>query len=254
MNREELHKMGDVIERLAWEYRENNVSAVTLRFWEKEGLLEPATRTEGGQRLYNKENIAWIRFLKELSIAGVSIPKMRERIAYVKRQLEELASNNKSRAVRVLYFVRTVEIRRKRNALDIQLDFFYERLDGEQKKEKLYDTEALVRLTSSENARKLVEKAEEYGLIIPEIIDKVKRFNRYDEMVVKVLAFLEFLKPGITERCKSLVSIIKSLVKEVGIKEAFGASRKHDGTTGYNATLYNLILMNLNAMGLLQDD
>jgi len=249
-----LHKMGDVIERLAWEYPKNNVSAVTLRFWEQEGLLEPAARTEGGQRLYNEESISWIRFLKELSIAGVSIPKMRERIAYVKRELEELGNKNKSRAERVSYFVRTVETRRRRNALDIQLDFFYERLDGEQKKEKLYDTEALVRLTSSKNARKLIEKAEEYGLIIPEIIDGAKRFNRYEEMILKVLAFLEFLEPGRTKRCKNLTSFVKSLVKDVGIKEGFGASRKHDGTTGYNATLYNLILMNLDAMGLLRDD
>jgi len=250
MKKEELHKMGDVVGRLAWEYPKNNVSAVTLRFWEQQGLLEPAARTEGGQRLYNEENISWIRFLKELSIAGVSIPKMRERIAYVKRELEELASKNKSRAERVLYFVRTVETRRRRNALDIQLDFFYQRLDGEQKKEKLYDTEALVRLTSSKNTRKLVEEAEQYGLIIPETIDGIKRFNRYEEMILKVLAFLEFLEPGATEMCKSLASDAKSLVK-AGIKEAFGASRKHDGTTGYNATLYNLILMNLNAMGLL---
>lgn len=251
MNKERLHKMGDVIERLAWEYPKNNVSAVTLRFWEQEGLLEPAARTEGGQRLYSEENISWVRFLKELSIAGVSIPKMRERIAYVKRQLEEMGNNNKSRAEKVDYFVRTVEIRRKRNALDIQLDFFYERLDGEQKKEKLYDTEALVRLTSSKNARELVERAEAYGLIIPEIIDKVKRFNRYEEMIVQVLAFLEFLEPGRTKRCKNLTSMVKSLVRDIGIKEGWGASRKHDGTTGYNATLYNLILMNLNAMGLL---
>ncbi len=251
MNEERLYKMGDVIERLAWEYPKNNVSAVTLRFWEQEGLLEPAERTNGGQRLYNEENISWVRFLKELSIANVSIPKMRERIAYVKRELEEMGNKNKSRAERVLYFVQTVETRRRRNALDIQLDFFYERLDGGQKKEKLYDTEALVRLTSSENARELVGKAEEYGLIIPEIVDKVKRFNRYEEMILKVLAFLEFLEPGRTKRCKNLTSFVKSLVKDVGIKEAFGASRKHDGTTGYNATLYNLILMNLDAMGLL---
>ncbi len=253
MKKERLHKMGDVIERLAWEYPKNNVSAVTLRFWEQEGLLEPAARTEGGQRLYNEENISWVRFLKELSIAGVSIPKMRERVAYVKRELKELASKNKSRAEKVLYFVQTVETRRRRNALDIQLDFFYERLDGEQKKEKLYDTEALVRLTSSENARKLVEKAEKYGLIIPETIDGIKRFNRYEELILKVLAFLEFLKPGTTERCKNFSSIIKSLVK-AGLKEGFGASRKHDGTTGYNATLYNLVLMNLDAMGLLHGD
>lgn len=252
MKKEQLYKMGDVIERLTWEYPKNNVSAVTLRFWEQEGLLEPAARTEGGQRLYNEENISWVRFLKELSIAGVSIPKMRERIAYVKRQLEEMGNNNKSRAERVLYFVRTVETRRRRNALDIQLDFFYQRLDGEQKKERLYDAEALVRLTSSKNARELVEKAEKYGLIIPETIDGIKRFNRYEEMILKVLAFLEFLEPEIIERCKNLTSIVKSLVRDVGIKEGWGASRKHDGTTGYNATLYNLVLMNLDSLRLLK--
>ena len=251
MNREELQKMGDVIEKLAWEYQENNVSAVTLRFWEKEGLLEPAARTDGGQRLYNKENIAWIRLLKELAIAGVSIPKMRERVAHIKEELEGLGSKSNSRLKRVSYFVRTVETRRRRNALDIQLDFFYERLDGRQRKEKIYDTEALVRLTPSDNAVKLVEKAEAYGLIIPEVIDGVKRFNHYEEMILKVLAFLEFLEPGSTKMWKDLRSIVKSLVK-AGIKEGFAASRKHDGTTGYNATLYNLVLMNLDSSRLLE--
>ena len=108
-----------------------------------------------------------------------------------------------------------------------------------------------MRLTSSENARKLIERAEEYGLIIPETIDGIKRFNRYEEMILKVLAFLEFLEPGAIEMWKSLTSIIKSLVK-AGIKEGFGASRKHDGTTGYSATLYNLVLMNLDSLGLLK--
>ena len=51
MKKERLYKMGDVIERLACEYPEDKVSAVTIRFWEQEGLLQTAERTDVGQRL-----------------------------------------------------------------------------------------------------------------------------------------------------------------------------------------------------------
>ena len=251
MNGERLYKMGEVVNKLFWEYPDK-ISAGTIRFWEKEGLLEPAGKTGGGQRLYTEEHINWIRFLKELSIAGVSIAKMRERVEHARRELEEFKNDPNSRKERIFYFIRTIETRRRRNTLDAELELFYHRLDGEQKTEKIYDIEALARVIGTKDARQMIEKAEQYGLLIPKTIDGVKRFSRYEEMILKVLVFMEFLKPGALERCKDLVSTVKYLTAEVGIYEGFRASRDHDGTTGYNATLYNLVLMSLDSLRLLK--
>jgi len=250
MKGERLYKIGEVVNKLSWEYQDK-ISAGTIRFWEKEGLLEPAGKTEGGQRLYTEEHINWIRFLKELSIAGVSVEAMRKRVEHVKRELEEFKSKPKSRAEGISYFTRTIETRRRRNTLDAELELFY-RLDGEQRTEKIYDIEALVRLIGTKDARETIEKAEVYGLLMPQIIDGVKRFSLYEEMILKFLSFMEFLRPGAVERCKNLVPTIKYLAKEIGILEGFRASRDHDGTTGYNATLYNLVIMNLDSLRLLE--
>lgn len=252
MNEEKLYKMGEVVGKLSWEYPQDRISAGTIRFWETEGLLKPAAKTEGGQRLYSEENISWIRFLKELSIASVSIPRMRKQVEHIRTELGGLKDEPKSRRKRMDDFVRTIETRRRRNILDTQLDFFYERLDGEQKKSKIYDVEALARLIGTKDARKMIEKAEEYGLVKPRVVDSVKRFSPYEEMILKVLAFMEYLRPGAIKRCKSLISNVKYLANEVGIYEGFRASRNHDGTTGYNATLYNLVLMNLDSLRLLK--
>ena len=241
-------RIGEVVSRLSWEYRD--MTAATIRFWEKEGLILPPERSEGGRRLYTEEDVNWIRLVKELSLAGLSIQEMRKRVTHVRQELNQLKEQQGARDEAISYFIRTVEIRRRRNVLDRELEE-YDKLDGEQRNEKVFDRQVLAYRMDIKSEKQLIEKAEQYGLVIPKKVNGMKRYSSQEEMILKLLAFMEFLKPGSVDRCKDLVATIQYLVRDMGILEGFQGSRKHAGTTGYNATLYTLVMMNLDRAGLL---
>lgn len=54
------------------------VSAHTLRYYERAGLIEPVARTSGNQRRYSQRDIAWLQFLLRLRETGMPIAQMRE--------------------------------------------------------------------------------------------------------------------------------------------------------------------------------
>jgi len=47
-----------------------------LRIWEARGLLSPAKRTKGGQRLYSRENLDTISVIRALQTAGYSLEEI----------------------------------------------------------------------------------------------------------------------------------------------------------------------------------
>lgn len=247
---ERKYKIGEVISMLSWQYPEG-ITAGAIRFWENKGLLEPSEKTDGGHRLYTEESIEWIRFLKELSLAGYSIEEMRKELEKVRGRIEDVKGKSGARKESMKYFRRLIETRRRRNTLDTELELL-SRLDDLQRTEKVYDTEALIRILGGTRARRIIEKAEQYGLAIPKEIEGVKRFSANEEMILKILSFMEFLEPGAVEQCRDLVPTVRYLTKKVGIYEGFVGDRKHDGTTGYNATLYTLVLQNLDSMRLIE--
>jgi DNA-binding transcriptional MerR regulator len=53
------------------------ISAHTLRYYERTGLLRAIERTSGNQRRYRAGDIEWVRFLLRLRDTGMSIAKMR---------------------------------------------------------------------------------------------------------------------------------------------------------------------------------
>lgn len=53
------------------------VSAHTLRYYERAGLLSPVHRDEGGRRRYVQRDIAWLEFLLRLRATGMPIRDMR---------------------------------------------------------------------------------------------------------------------------------------------------------------------------------
>lgn len=53
------------------------ISGHTLRYYERAGLIQPITRTPGGQRRYQPEDVEWIRFLRRLRETGMPIAQMR---------------------------------------------------------------------------------------------------------------------------------------------------------------------------------
>ena len=53
------------------------VSIDTLRYYEREGLLDPISRTGGGQRRYNAHDVAWVEILRCLRVTALPIREMR---------------------------------------------------------------------------------------------------------------------------------------------------------------------------------
>ncbi|WP_321283337.1 Zn(2+)-responsive transcriptional regulator [uncultured Vibrio sp.] len=54
------------------------VSADTLRFYEKNGLIKPAGRSASGYRLYNEENQKQVRFILKAKELGLSLGEIRD--------------------------------------------------------------------------------------------------------------------------------------------------------------------------------
>lgn len=53
--------------------KETNVSADTIRYYERIGLIPPVLRNENGVRNFTDEDIRWILFSRQMRNAGLSI-------------------------------------------------------------------------------------------------------------------------------------------------------------------------------------
>jgi DNA-binding transcriptional MerR regulator len=57
--------------------RESGLSAYTLRYWERAGLLEPVSRNGSGHRRYAEQDLERIKFLTKLRATGMPIRQVR---------------------------------------------------------------------------------------------------------------------------------------------------------------------------------
>ncbi|MBB4662206.1 MerR family transcriptional regulator [Conexibacter arvalis] len=71
---ERMLQIGEVAERVALSLR-------TVRFYEEEGLVIPAARSEGGFRLYTEEQIERLLLIKQMKPLGFTVEQMRELLA-----------------------------------------------------------------------------------------------------------------------------------------------------------------------------
>ena len=55
-----------------------DISADTLRYYERIGLIPPVPRTKGGLRDYDEESCGWIELMKCMRAAGVQIEALIE--------------------------------------------------------------------------------------------------------------------------------------------------------------------------------
>ena len=58
--------------------RKYDISADTLRYYERIGLIPPVPRTRGGLRDYGEESCGWIQLMKCMRAAGVQIDSLIE--------------------------------------------------------------------------------------------------------------------------------------------------------------------------------
>ena len=59
----------------------SKTSADTLRYYEREGLIEPADRSDGGYRLYDKDSARRIGFIKQAQQCGFTLTEIRDLLA-----------------------------------------------------------------------------------------------------------------------------------------------------------------------------
>ena len=57
---------------------ETGLSAHTLRYYERIGLISPVDRAPNGHRRYTEDDVGWIGFLNKLRATGMPIAKMRQ--------------------------------------------------------------------------------------------------------------------------------------------------------------------------------
>lgn len=68
-------KMGLTIKEVSEKY---GISAETLRYYERIGIIPPVTRTAGGIRDYGEEDLSWVENAKCMRAAGLPIEALIE--------------------------------------------------------------------------------------------------------------------------------------------------------------------------------
>ncbi len=96
------------------------LSAHTIRYYERIGLLPPIRRAANGHRRYSEDDLGWLEFLKCLRATGMPITEMQE---YVALQSDGAASLPDRLA---LLRAHRRRIQRKMQ----ELESFLERLEG----------------------------------------------------------------------------------------------------------------------------
>lgn len=87
------------------------VTADTIRFYERKGLLRPARKTAAGYRLYADDAVRRIRFIKQAQACGFSLGEIHELLA-LQRQ-----SSSCCRDVRTVAVKKKLEVERRIRSL-----------------------------------------------------------------------------------------------------------------------------------------
>jgi DNA-binding transcriptional MerR regulator len=64
---------------------ETSLSIHTLRYYEKEGIMPPIKRTEGGNRIYEQDDLELLKFICCLKATGMSIVDLKEFASLIRK-------------------------------------------------------------------------------------------------------------------------------------------------------------------------
>lgn len=81
-------------------------TAVTIRYYEREGLIKALKRSDGGYRLYERSMIAKLHFIKNAKEAGFSLEEIKELLLLQQKKTS-------SKAVKQMTLQKLEEIRNK---------------------------------------------------------------------------------------------------------------------------------------------
>ena len=99
---DKLYTIGDAAAELG-------MPASTIRFYEKNGLIPNQQRSSDGRRLFDEDDLEWMRFVERLKVSGMPIKEIRE---YIRLYMEGDSTIEERR--RIVY--------ERRAAIDAQLE------------------------------------------------------------------------------------------------------------------------------------
>jgi DNA-binding transcriptional MerR regulator len=120
------------------------LSADTLRYYEKAGLLPRAVRTIGGQRRYAAEHLGGIVFVNRMRATGMPIRRIRE---YMEIPVD---ADGRSVGRRQILVEHQLAILDKLEALNDALELIRKKID-------IYDTNGLVCSSESDHSARELE-------------------------------------------------------------------------------------------------
>lgn len=105
------------------------ISADTLRYYEKAGLIPPVHRTESGLRDYTPQDCNWVEFIKCMRAAGLSIDVLQQYVSLFAKGDNTLKQRKflliKERE-RINQEIQTLQETLKR--LDYKIEFYEEKI------------------------------------------------------------------------------------------------------------------------------
>jgi DNA-binding transcriptional MerR regulator len=105
-----LYTIGEAAEAL-------DMPATTIRFYDKNGLLPNVSRTGSGVRLFDEDDLEWMRFVERLKASGMPIKEIRE---YIQLYLAGDATIEERRKI---VYERKAAIERQLEDLKLARDF-----------------------------------------------------------------------------------------------------------------------------------
>ena len=96
-----------------------NLTADTLRYYERIGLLPPVPRTQGGFRDYDEESCRWIELMKCMRSAGVQIDALIEYVDATAAQRKALLEQQRDQLT-----VRMEEMQSSLDRLNDKIDMY----------------------------------------------------------------------------------------------------------------------------------
>jgi MerR family Zn(II)-responsive transcriptional regulator of zntA len=75
-----------------------DVTADTLRFYEREGLVAPSSKSAGGYRLYNEDAVVRLRFIKQARDCGFTLAEIQQ-LLVLRNQNEACCGDVRQRAI-----------------------------------------------------------------------------------------------------------------------------------------------------------
>jgi MerR family copper efflux transcriptional regulator len=111
-----LLQIGQVAER-------TGLSLRTIRFYEENGLVRPTTRSDGGFRLYNDDDVARLEVIKRMKPLGFRLEEMQELLGLLADLTQRPADAALTDRLRMFHEAATARVRALRDQLDIAEGF-----------------------------------------------------------------------------------------------------------------------------------